>query len=102
MRAADLFMPSNEWTLLAEIDESGGYEVDITAIYQKPDGGFVLALASGCSCWDGEYDMEDFDSLDDIAASFRDQRTDSRRWLTTWKGADQLMAEARAAMEGTR
>ncbi len=56
-------------TFLAGLDESASYEVDYTEIWRNADGKFVLATASGCSCWDGDFDTETFDSLDDLAAS---------------------------------
>ena len=72
------------WTLLGEIDDSESYEIDITAIYRRPDGVFILAIAEGCSCWDGDYDIEEFVDLDAIEASFHTVTADERRWVTTF------------------
>jgi hypothetical protein len=51
------------WTLLGTIDEAAPYEVDQTSVY-KNGNGFVLATASGCSCWDGDWEVQKFRSLD--------------------------------------
>lgn len=55
-----------EWEYIADIDESEPYEVDVSEIWRKPDGTFVLVTASGCSCWEGDYETQEFESLDDL------------------------------------
>lgn len=54
---------------LSGVDESAPYEVDYTEIWRAPDGSFVLVTASGCSCWDGDFDMQPFTTLDALAES---------------------------------
>lgn len=56
------------WKLIASIDESEQYEVDQTAIY-KNGKEFVLATATGCSCWDGDWEVSKFRSLDRLFKS---------------------------------
>lgn len=78
---------------LAFIDESERYKVDQTGIFYDPlTTKFVLLTATGCSCWDGEYDEERFDSLDSLETSLI---TDSRDHNPTLMGVRVLMAEAR-------
>lgn len=84
-----------DWQLLAEIDESESYEVDQTAIYRSGDR-FVLATASGCSCWDGDWEVEEFDTLQALEESAR--QDGERAYNPSWKAIDDLMAQARAAV----
>lgn len=58
-----------DWVQIADVDESRDYEIDQTRIYRTPSG-FALAVASGCSCWDGEWEAEEFDDLSVLLASF--------------------------------
>jgi hypothetical protein len=49
---------------IASIDEADSYEVDQTTILRDAhDGMFILATASGCSCWDGIWELTKYDSL---------------------------------------
>ena len=89
---------SEDWTLLAELDESAGYEVDITRIYSG-NGKIVLATASGCSCWGGEFDVEYFDTLDALEASVS-VTGDDRRYQPSPRAAAELIPQARAALHG--
>ena len=45
---------------LAFIDESADYEVDQASICVDEKGTFYLLTASGCSCWSGEYEEEQY------------------------------------------
>ncbi len=81
--------------LIAEIDESQPCEVDQTLIFfDKNREVFLLVTASGCSCWDGECEIEEYNSLDDIALqlSGRDQR--GFVYNPSPKGVKTLLAEA--------
>ena len=89
--------PDKSWALLAEDDRSESYDVDITAIWQTPEGKFVLGTASGCSCWDGDYDLEEFDTLDTLAASIGPVG-DDRRYNPSPATAVDIVAEARKAL----
>lgn len=93
---AEIGFINGEWELLAELDQSEPYEVDITAIYRGA-GKIILATASGCSCWDGEYDIEYFDTIDELAASVA-VTGDDRRYNPSPKAAAELVAEARAVL----
>lgn len=46
----------HEAVWMAKSDIAGSYEVDEEWIGMKGDGSLVYAYASGCSCWDGNYD----------------------------------------------
>lgn len=43
---------------VAKSDLADSYEVDEEWIGISPQGNIVWAYASGCSCWDGDYDEE--------------------------------------------
>lgn len=80
--------------LLANIDESMPYEVDQTRILlDKTTGEFVLQTASGCSCWDGDYDEERFPTLDALAENLMGKG--QPRYNPSLVGAAQLIEEAR-------
>lgn len=81
---------SASWVIIADVDESGSYEVDQTRIYKTPNG-FVLANASGCSCWSGEWYIEDFATLDDL---YKSLQWDDRAYNPSWKGALDLKEQA--------
>ena len=80
--------------MLAFVDESEPYSIDQCAIIQRGDE-FILASASGCSCWDGTWDEEKFNSLDDLAASLL---ADDRLYNPSFGAARLLVAEAREAL----
>ena len=47
--------------------QSEGWDIDVACIWVGPGGkGYSLATASGCSCWDGDYRVEDFDTLPEL------------------------------------
>ena len=77
---------------LASVDESEGYDVDQAVIaYEPGTAQFVLARASGCSCWDGEWEEEKFDSLPSLAASLVARE---HRYTPSLKGSMQLIEQA--------
>jgi hypothetical protein len=86
------------WTSLGHLDESADYEVDQTEIFWTEDGRFVLATASGCSCWDGEWNAETFDTLDALAKSISPVG-DARQYNPSASGGASLVAEARAKLD---
>jgi hypothetical protein len=94
----DIDNRQKELVELAWLDESEPYEVDHTGIYLDPNSGkFVLLTASGCSCWDGEYNEEEYDTLEDLEKSLNLDE-DKRRWNPSLQGAKDLMKEARATL----
>lgn len=85
-----------DWTIVADVDVSAPYEVDQHRIYQKPDGTFAYAEATGCSCWEGNWSVEDYDSLELLAvALFSDKR--SSTYGLTYRGVLDLLAQAWSA-----
>lgn len=48
----------HEAVWIATSDKADSYEVDEEWIGMKGDGSLVWAYASGCSCWDGDYDTD--------------------------------------------
>lgn len=85
-----------EWTVIADLDESEAYEVDITEIYRTP-AGYALVTASGCSCWGGEYDADEFDTLDALAAAVTSKESDERKYNPSYRALTDLLGRARAA-----
>lgn len=81
-----------DWTLLASIDESEPYEVDITEVWQTPTG-YAIVTASGCSCWEGDYDVDERPTLDDVIAALTGE--DQRRWNPSVRGAQELIGQLR-------
>lgn len=80
---------------VADVDESESYEVDQTQIVYVPSTDkFWLLTASGCSCWDGDWDAEEFDNLDVLFASLIDGRADERQYTPSFKGAQTLREQA--------
>ena len=57
----------NELVELAYYDDAGSYEVNEGGIFLDPVTHKIVFLsASGCSCWDGDYEEDVFDSLLDV------------------------------------
>lgn len=82
---------------LAMIDESADYEIDQAyVLYLPATKKFVLKTASGCSCWGGEYDYTEFDSLKDMESVLLMTET---RYNPSLNGAKQLMDEAHKKYE---
>lgn len=78
-------------TEVASIDESEPYEVDQTKIlYAEDTDTFWLATASGCSCWEGEWQAERFDNLDQLIQSLRQ---DYRQYNPSYNGVDDLTSQ---------
>ncbi len=50
--------PKSDAVWVAKSDIAGSYEVDEEWIGISPQGNIVWAYASGCSCWDGDYDED--------------------------------------------
>lgn len=48
----------HEAVWMAKDGIAGSYEVDEEWIGMKGDGSLVWAYASGCSCWDGDYESK--------------------------------------------
>lgn len=48
----------HEAVWIAKDDMADSYEVDEEWIGMKGDGSLVWAYASGCSCWDGDYESQ--------------------------------------------
>lgn len=50
--------PKSDAVWVAKSDIAGSYEVDEEWIGISPQGNIVWAYASGCSCWNGDYDED--------------------------------------------
>ena len=88
-------------TELASLDESEDYEVDYSFVGLDSDGKFVLLTASGCSCWDGDYEETPFDSLDALEASLIEGDADGNdihRYNPSLSGAKEMIARARETL----
>lgn len=85
------------WNLIASIDESEPYEVDQTAIFADGDE-WILATASGCSCWDGDWEVERYDSLDSLFESIGPKSGVGRAYNPSFAGAEALRAQVEARL----
>ena len=81
-------------TVLATCDQSEAYEVDETHIgVDDKTAKFVIASASGCSCWDGEYDVEEYDTLADLERALL---LSERQYNPSLRSIAEIIQEARA------
>lgn len=87
-----------EVEVLAEIDESAAYEVDMNAVVFDPKTkDYALLSASGCSCWDGDYDESShYATLDELENALVTGK-EGTGYHPTLAGVEQLMREAREA-----
>ena len=97
MSQLESYVPE-DWTLLAEHDESASYEIDVTEIYLDGRGNFVLATAVGCSCWDGDYDEETYTTYPELAAALNLLTAPDRTYNPSLDGAEDLLAQVRAKL----
>jgi hypothetical protein len=97
MAQLESYVPK-DWTLLAEIDESYPYEIDVTEIYRDGRGYFVLATAAGCSCWDGEYDEETYATYPELVAALNLLTAPERTYNPSPVGATDLLAQVQGKM----
>jgi len=81
-----------DWKLVAAIDESYPYEVDVTEIYKDSQGKYQLVTASGCSCWSGEYNAEEYGSLEEL---FSAGSLVERKYNPSPKGLEELVKLAK-------
>ena len=88
-------IPNKDWKLIACIDESESYEVDISEIYlNTKTNKFILVTASGCSCWDGEYEEEEYSSLKKMAKYLLSRDDRGYAYNPSVKGAEDLIKMA--------
>lgn len=81
---------------IAFIDESADYEVDQTAILVDGDT-FILALASGCSCWDGDWQLFRFDTVEELLEDIGPQgEGDDYSYNPSFEGVKDLAQQVEA------
>jgi hypothetical protein len=66
-------IPKIEAVWCAKSDTAGSYEVNEEWIGITEGGRIAWAYASGCSCWDGNYDENRFASLKEVVLTHADQ-----------------------------
>lgn len=87
----DYYKRVEELKELAFLDSSADYEVDYVGIYT--DGKlFYYISASGCSCWDGDYDEESFEDFESLRRFVLGE--DLPRYNPSLNGARALIEEA--------
>lgn len=87
-------------TLMAYIDESAPYEIDQTAILTE-DNKWVLATASGCSCWGGEWELSRFADLESLFAAIGPTTEASgytHQYNPSFAGVEALRAQVEAKL----
>lgn len=77
--------------VLVDEDWSEPYEVDQAQILQLPDGTFLYATASGCSCWEGNWQYEQYATFNDLANGIRFY---DRQYNVGWTRTDSMLAKA--------
>jgi hypothetical protein len=87
-----------ELTCLAFIDESEPYEVDMNGIYTDGDKFYIIS-ASGCSCWDGEYEESAYDSFEELKDALNTDDVSS--YNPSLKGIEILIKEAESNLSNT-
>lgn len=87
----------SELKTLAFIDEADSYEVDENGIYTDGEK-FYLLSASGCSCWDGEFDEVEYNSFEELKQALLGDEGDGYRYCPSLEGARQLIKEAEEAL----
>lgn len=60
------FFPEGAEQIAFTDNTTDPYTVDQTAIYAERQGTFLLAMATGCSCWDGEWYVVRYNSAEDL------------------------------------
>lgn len=88
--------------ILAEVDESAPYEVDQTYIlWNQALNNFSLITASGCSCWEGDYEETVYECLDELySAVLKDDP--HYKYNPSLVGAKQLVEEAKITYDKIR
>jgi hypothetical protein len=82
------------WRCLAALDQSESYETDVTEVWLDTlTGKFHVATASGCSCWDGEFDSTEYDTMEELAHSLMTE--DQPNYNPSVVGAVRLIEMAR-------
>lgn len=82
--------------VIAEIDESADYEVDQTTILAEEAGTFLLATASGCSCWAGEWDVVRYDTVEELLADIGPTGESDNLYNPSFEGVKALEAQVEA------
>ncbi len=93
----DYYERVDELECLAFLDESADYEVDMTGIYTDKVKFFVIS-ASGCSCWDGDYHEEVYETFKDLKDSFKLDEVNP--YQPSLSGVETLVKEAEMKIHG--
>lgn len=83
--------------LIASFDIAGDYEVDEGTVHLLADGRIYYRYASGCSCWDGNYNSEAYDDFGEFLRMGIGQQYDRLAGMEFERGFDELETMARAA-----
>lgn len=60
--------------IIATMDESQSpYEIDVAYIIDNGQK-YILATASGCSCWEGDYVIEEYSTLAELEKALDNER----------------------------
>jgi hypothetical protein len=81
-------------TTIASIDEGEPYETDQTDILVETEGTFLLATASGCSCWDGDWYVTRYDTVEELLEDIGPQGSaDNGGYNPSFKGVEDLLKQ---------
>lgn len=85
-----------------EVDDSAEYSIDRECVGIRQDGTFVWAYASGCSCWDGDYEVENIADEPTLKVfSFKSDEM-SKKWMSAFLAfAESLVPTTPDGLAGT-
>lgn len=91
----DYYNRKGELVELASSDYSDGYDIDEYGIYTDGNVFYVLS-ASGCSCWDGDFDEVEFADFDGVKNYLL--KEDSHNYYISLNRASELVKEAESKL----
>ena len=96
-KSYSLYEREKELKTLASIDQDeDGWGIDRYDISFDPTTKkYSYITASGCSCWDGDYDESLFDSFNELIKVLDENAELEGHYMPSVLGAQQLIAEAK-------
>lgn len=69
------------------------WSIDQSAIYAEPQGTFLFATASGCSCWDGEWYVVRYDTVEELLEAIGPEGKADYEFHPNFKAQENLRAQ---------
>ena len=84
------------WENVAGTDNTvESYTTDQTEIHALPNGHFLLATASGCSCWDGDWYVVQYNSLEYLFKDIGPEGEADYEYHPNFKAQDNLRSQVK-------